>query len=217
MTTESQKQRPWYFNLKADGDNAIVRLLHSTTSTIEKVVSHRAEVDGKPRRIRCVGEGCPLCDKGSPDTRIYVHLFDYTDNKEKVWERTDKILPQFEKLQTSWNPLSSAVIRITRKGNEFPKYDIEVLNPTSYADVDKSLVDQQIAKFYSMNRKAEEIQEFLNTGKFPERKPFVSKEEYYKQKNSEKENIDNTSVQTQTTTSTVDDPFMDDVIVPRKV
>lgn len=182
-----QTQRPWFFNLKADGDTAVVRLLHSKTDTIERVVLHRVTVGDKQKKVRCVGDGCPLCAANNrADDRIYIHLWDYTDNKEKVWERTDKIIPQLETLYKSWAPLNSAVIRITRKGNEFPKYDIEVQNPMAYDNVDNTLVDKQLAKFYSMKRTADEIRTFLTTGAFPERKEYIPKEEYKKMKEAEK-------------------------------
>ena len=172
MAENANTQRPWYFNLRADGDSAIVKLLHTDTSTIEVIKSHRVTIDGKSRRVRC-NEGCPICASGSAaEERIYVHLFDYTDNKEKVWERTDKIIPQLVALQNSWNPLSSAVVKITRKGNEFPKYDIEVQNPMLFQDVASDLIDKPVAKLYSMNRTADEINTYLSTGSFPERKPY---------------------------------------------
>ena len=137
MSDLTQTQRPWFFNLKADGDSAIVRLYHSSPKTIETVISHRIEVDGKKKRIRCIGENCPLCANGNiAEEKIYIHLYDYTDNMEKVWERTNKILPQIEELFTAWNPLNTAVVKITRIGNEFPKYKIEPQNPMIYNQID---------------------------------------------------------------------------------
>lgn len=202
-----QTQRPWFFNLKADGDTAVVRLLHSKTDTIERVVLHRVTVGDKQKKVRCVGDGCPLCAANNrADDRIYIHLWDYTDNKEKVWERTDKIIPQLETLYKSWAPLNSAVIRITRKGNEFPRYDIEVQNPMAYDNVDNTLVDKQLAKFYSMKRNADEIRTFLTTGAFPERKEYIPKEEYKKMKEAEKAANVSPSVES---TLPVDEPFDD--------
>lgn len=179
-------QRPWYFNLNADGDSAVVRILHSSTNTIESLPTHRVEVDGKKKRVKCLKDNCPLCTVGEPDSRIYIHLYDYAQNKDVVWERTDKIMNQLMELEASWSPLDSAVIRITRKGNEFPKYTIDVLNPMQYQPVDKSLIDMQLAKYYSMGRSAEEMQTYINTGAFPERKPYLPREEYLKQKENEK-------------------------------
>lgn len=178
----NQRQRPYYFSLVKDGDSAIVRILHSNVSTIEKMTSHRIEVDGKKKRAKCLGQDCPLCATGNnAEERIYIHVWDYTDNREKVWERTDKILPELEKVQANWQPLNSAVLKITRKGDSFPKYTVEPLNPLQFQAVDNTLVDEKLAKFYAYNRKTEEVVEFIQTGKFPEKKPYVPKEEYAKQ------------------------------------
>ena len=208
-----QTQRPWFFNLIKDGDTAVVRLLHTTTATIESADVHRIEVGGKKRGVKCLGESCPLCANGNKkDHRIYVHLWDYTDNKEKVWDRTDKILPQFATLEKSWSPLSSAVIRITRKGDQFPRYYIEVLNPASYSNVDNALVDKQVAKLYSMSRNAEEIKTFIATGNFPERKEYIPKDEYKRMKETESapQITPSSAIPTTQPTNTTsdDDPFV---------
>ena len=158
---KEQEKRPYFFNLKGDKDTAIVRLLHSSVDTIETVNTHRVQIGEKVNRIKCLGDGCPLCANNSQiDKRIYIHLFDYTDNIEKVWDRTDKIIPQLTKLFESWNPLNSAVVKITRIGNEFPKYTVEPQNPMLYNDVDLSLIDKPVAKRFSLSRNADEIKVF---------------------------------------------------------
>lgn len=234
MAENAQQGRPWFFNLRADGDSAIVRVLHSTVDTIEKVKSHRVEVDGKKKRVRCLENDCPLCNSGNnSEERIYIHLYDYTDNMEKVWERTDKLIPQLVTLQNSWNPLNSAVIKITRKGNEFPKYDIEVQNPMNFQQVANDLVDTQVAKMFSMKRTADEVKAFIETGAFPERKAYVTKEEYLKQKAAEKATNESSNEATEDirpaantmpfnnepfSSEPIDDPFMDSIVSkPRKV
>lgn len=188
----NNEQRPWFFNLNHDGDSAIVRLLHSNPKTIEAVDTHTIEVGGKKKRIKCNGSDCLLCaDNNEPSRRIYVHLWDYSDNQEKVWDRTDKILPQLESLFETWGPLNTAVVKITRVGNEFPKYTIATLNPTQFAEPAKELIDKQIAVRYSMKRSNDEIKTFLETGSFPERKPFIPKDEYFKQKDAAKQSTQN--------------------------
>lgn len=187
-----QTTRPWYFNLMKDGDSAVVRLLHTSVKTIEEIVTHRVTVDGKTKRVKCIGEGCPLCadqNQNPAEKRIYVHLWNYDDNRDEVWDRTDKILPQLEELEKSWGPLNTAVIKITRKGNDFPKYDIATLNPSQYdsADLYKEYVDKKVGILYSLSRKKEDIETFLKTGKFPEKPAYIPKEEYQKQKEAEKQ------------------------------
>lgn len=221
------EQRPWFFNLIKDGDEAVVRILHSNPLTIESADTHRIEVAGKKKRVRCTGDGCPLCANGNQkDHRIYIHLYDYTDNKEKVWDRTDKILPQLNALFESWNPLNSAVIKIKRKGNEFPQYDLIVQNPTGYADVDKSLINKPEAFRYSLKRTNDEIKTFMETGAFPERKAFIPKEEYFKSKQEQEvqetsvnnELNNSTPIEDQSEDSNTFDPFADSIITkPKKV
>ena len=204
MSETNQSQRPWFFNLINDGDTAVVRLLHSSTDTIEVADTHRMKVGGKTKRIKCVGDGCPLCAEGESEKRIFIHLWDYTDAKEKVWDRTDKIIPQLVQLQQSWNPLSSAVIKITRKGTEFPKYEIEVQNPMNYENTSLDLIDKKVAKMFYMNRSSDDIKTFLSSGEFPEKKAYISKEEYAKSKEVKEEPV------APTTTPSEDnfDPFM---------
>lgn len=182
---EVKKERPWFFSLNKNEDTAVIRLLHTNTSTIEKMTVHKIELGGKKKKVKCLKEDCPLCKSGNKaEDKIYVHLFDYTDNKEKIWERSDRIIPQLEKIQEDWGDLNSVVLRVTRKGDKFPKYDTVPLPPRNYAEPDKELVDQPIAKFYALNRNKEEVETFLKTGAFPERKPFVPREEYLKNKNN---------------------------------
>lgn len=224
----TQTQRPYYLNLWHDGDSAVVRILHSSTKTIEKAKTHRIDVDGKHKRIKCLETDCPLCqNENVPTDKIYLHVFDYSDNTEKVWERTDKIIPQLEAVEKSWAPLDTAVLKITRKGEQFPQYSIEIQNPMAYAPVAKELIDKPLAKMYFLSRKKEDIEEFLSTGKFPERKPFLPKEEYRKLKEAEKaefrEDAQSTNIETNATFGVsqepdFDDPFMDSFSVkPRKV
>lgn len=220
----TQTTRPWFFNLRNDGDCAVVRLLHSSTDTIESMETHRVTVDGKTKRIRCLGENCPACaNSGESEKRIYVHLWNYDENKEMVWDRTDKILEQFKTLQESWSPLNSAVIKIVRVGNEFPRYNLEIQNPLNFSDVDKSLIDVKLAKFYSMNRNAEDIIKYYETGVFPEKKPYVPKSEYKNMSEEEKNVFKDEPVQVPQQSnidnnSPIFDPFMDAFITPsRKV
>ena len=78
---------------------------------------------------------------------------------------------------------------------------------------------------FSMKRTEDEIKQFIQTGKFPERKPFIPKDEYMKmtaeQKDAFKAQSDDKpfDVTPKTTVSeSFDDPFMDAVsITPRKI
>jgi len=174
-----------YFNL-ADGQSANVRLLHSSVGTIECGRIHYTQIGDRKRNIRCPGNGCPICEKGEqPTNRVYIHLFDYTDNKEKVWSRTDKILPQLKDIEESWGNLNDCVVKITRIGEKFPKYEVTVLNPKNFEPIDEKHIDEAVAYRMYLTRSVDELKEYYETGVLPPHKKkeqAVSKEEYFNNK-----------------------------------
>lgn len=155
-----------FFNLFADGDTATVRLLHKSVSTVEHAMVHNVLVNGKKNVVKCIGDGCPICVINQSFERVYIKLFDYTDNKVKVWVRTNRILSQFQEIENNWGDLSQQVLKITRIGNDFPRYDIQMLNPANFANPNLE-VDKSVAYRFYKTRSAEELNEFLRTGIMP--------------------------------------------------
>ena len=85
------------------------------------------QIDGKRKAIRCCGIGCPICSRGNQYSNCaYIRLWDYTDNTEKVWVRTNQILTQFDDVAKTWGTLSNVVMRITRVGKDYPTYNVVV-------------------------------------------------------------------------------------------
>lgn len=161
-----------FFSLNKDGDSAVVRILHSSVSTIESANIHLININNKKKSIKCISTDstlCPLCAENvTALNRIYIHLFDYTDNKEKVWSRTDKILSQLKEIETNWGNLSNCILKITRVGNDFPKYTIDLLNPSSYQQVQNTLIDNKLAYRFYLTRNSDELNTFINTGVLPD-------------------------------------------------
>lgn len=158
-----------YFNLFADGNTATVRLLHKSVSSVEHAMVHNVLVNGKKNVIKCLGDNCPICVNNQPFERVYIKLFDYADNKVKVWVRTDRILSKFQEIENNWGDLSQQVLKITRIGNDFPKYDVQMLNPANFVNPNIE-VDKAIAYRFYKTRSAEELNEFLRTGVMPAHK-----------------------------------------------
>jgi hypothetical protein len=175
------EDRILYFNLNNEGDNATVRLLHKSVSSIKSAMLHTLDIDGKRKAIKCLGEGCPICSqKGEePFKRVFIHLYDYTDNTEKVWSRTDKILPQFDEIEKNWGDLSDCVVNIKRLQKEFPKYDVTTVNPKQFADVNPELIDKDVSYRFYMTRSAEDINQYFATGIMPpkNKQAYTPKEE----------------------------------------
>lgn len=171
-----------FFNLFHAGDSAVVRLLHTTINTIEAVDTHfTVGPNNAKKTIKCIGDGCPLCASSvGKNHKIYVHLFDYTDNTEKVWVRTDKIIPQFESIEKDWGDLSKLVLRITRDSDDFPTYTVTQVPPTNYQNF-SGQVDEKVSFRFYTTRDAEAINKFMQTGIMPEKKNkegWLPKEEY---------------------------------------
>lgn len=224
-----------YFNMLNDEDTAVVRLLHTTTDTIETVNTHTVEIgeEKKKRTVKCPGDDCPLCKLGDkPVTRIYIHLWDYADDKEKIWVRSDKIMDRLVDINSDWGDLSECVLKIKRIGNQFPKYDIYVLNAKNYAEVDKKLNDQKLCYRFYLTRSVDELKQFVTTGVMPKHEStFIPKEEYKKQKAAEaaaaeasennikkEETKADNFVKPNVADEDFDDPFMDTVVKrPRKI
>lgn len=184
-----------YFNLN-DGQTAVVRILSSTVDNIETGGIHTIETQGKRRKVKCLTKNCPLCESGNEaSTRLFVHLWDYTDNKEKVWNRTnnESFVKSLKLVEEDWGNIGSSVIRITREGSDFPKYNVIAINPKSYADMPEDLYDTDAGWMCATYRSAEEMAEFLKTGilpdhvkKTPERE-WLPKEEWLAQQQLKEE------------------------------
>lgn len=219
-----------YFNLVNDGDSATVRLLHSDTSTIERVSLHTINVGDKKKSVKCCGDGCPLCANGAKAfDRIFVHLYNYNTNEEMIWSRTPTIISAFDNVLSSMRAfvangkLSDCVVTITRRGKDFPKYDVVIQPMNGYAPVDEKLIDNKLAYRYFLYRSSDELNEFLRTGVMPEHKKstFIPKDEYIKMKKAEESkntNTTNNAINNNTNVVTDNsDPFSDPFLTPVRV
>lgn len=208
-----------FFNLLKNGDSAIVRILNTDVSKIEVKNVHPIFINGKKKKIACLGEDkCPLCKTGqnTPNARLYVHLFDYTDNKEKVWDRTpnENFLNSLREVVDSWGDLYNCVLKITRNGDDFPKYSVTVLNPNKYPipdSVSKSSIDETVAYRFSTYRSEDELNEFIRTGVLPDhvkkQTEWVPKDEWIRRKKEEENNKNGSS----NNTNNVKDEYKEEV------
>lgn len=216
-----------FFNLNHDGDSAIVRILNTTVDEIEVKGIHYIDLQGKKKAVACLGEGnCPLCDVNPSVARLCVHLWDYTDNKEKIWSRTpnQNFLNSLNEVVDSWGDLCDSVIKITRIGDNFPKYTVTVLNPKKYPlpeSITKENINEKVAYRLATYRSAEELEEYVRTGFLPDhvkkQSTWVPKEEWLKRKKEEEEKngsskkptvSDDSTDSSNEDSSDFDDPFM---------
>lgn len=188
-----------FFNIRG-GESSIVRILSTTVDKIERIGIHTIELgDGTKKKVRCLENNCPLCDNDQPSERLALHLWDYTDNKEKVWNRTtnEKFVNLLKDVEENWGNLSECVVKITRENDDFPQYSVTVQNPNKYPmpnEITKEDIDRNVGYRCCTYRSADELAEFLKTGYLPEhikkqpKQDLIPKDQWIKNKNKEQEN-----------------------------
>lgn len=149
-----------WFQLKDDGDSAVVRLLHKGEIGTDKETGepdydfpifevHKMDVDGsgRDRTVLCKGEGCELCKSGNkPSLRMFLQMVNL-DEKDKdkqvqLWERGLTDIKQMIGLTSEYGDLTKRNIKIVRSGDKgslkttyqyFPKdpTDMDVPEPQS--------------------------------------------------------------------------------------
>lgn len=190
-----------FFNL-VDQQSAIIRILSTSVDKIEKIGIHTIYVNGAKKKVRCLGNNCPLCDENEANERLAVHLWDYTDNKEKVWNRTinEKFINLLKDIEENWGNLSDCVIKITRDGDQFPQYSVTVQNPNKYPFPEiltKEDIDRNVGYRCCTYRSADELAEYMKTGFLPDHVKkkstgeFIPKDQWIKKRNEEEQNRKN--------------------------
>lgn len=123
MLYPSSENRVQYFGIKNNGEIKQVRFLYNTLDDIYFDVAHDVNINGRNQTIACLNSngsnpaGCPLCAKGhNQSVKLYIPVLDLTDNKVKIWTRSKNFIAQIQALAARNNPISGAVLEITRIG-----------------------------------------------------------------------------------------------------
>ncbi|MGN1153240.1 MAG: hypothetical protein ACI4S3_04360, partial [Candidatus Gastranaerophilaceae bacterium] len=186
----SQGEGVGFFNLKNDGESAIVRILHDSVSDFDLLTVHDVQYNGKYRKLNCIRSphdpitACPACRANlKVGTRFFIHLIQYEMDgtgaiiaKPKIWERSLAYANQLKDLINTYGPLSNSVFKITRNGK--PKdmnttYSI-LYCPAEMYPVEKYPLQPELFDNYNvlgsvvLDKSAQEIETFLSTGTFPE-------------------------------------------------
>lgn len=125
-----------WFQLKDDGDSAVVRLLHKGETGTDAASGepeydfpifevHKLDVDGsgRDRTVLCKGEGCELCKSGNkPSLRMFLQMVNL-DEKDKdkqvqLWERGLTDIKQMIGLTSEYGDLTKRNIKIVRSGSK---------------------------------------------------------------------------------------------------
>lgn len=181
--------RVGFFALKNNNDEAVVRFMHDTAESFDIAVVHNINVGGKFRNVNCIRgpkdpiDNCPLCAKNVKlITRIFIHLIEYvkSDNgtivpTPKIWERPASFADDIYNKITEYGPLSNHLFKIKRSGAAGDKnttYSINYCVPTNYPEqfypnVPDAFNGFSIFNFHVLNKTADDMNTFLETGNFP--------------------------------------------------
>ena len=179
-----------FFQLKNDGDEALVRFAHSTVESFELLTTHDISLNGKFRKVNCIRnpqeplENCPLCAKGQKiSQRIFIHLIQYVQDETgkiialpKIWDRPITYAYKLKSLIDEYGPLTESVFKIKRRGaagSRETSYDILFCNPAMY---DNSMYVKDFKAFETykalgsivLDKTFNDLLTFATTGNFPE-------------------------------------------------
>lgn len=182
-----------FFSLKNDNDEAIVRIMHDSTDSFEIYNTHQIQIGNRYRRINCLRDPhdpidvCPLCNSGTPiQQRIFVHMIQYVRDdsgnivpRGVVWERSASFARDLKDKIDNYGPLSDCIFKIKRHGAAGyikTTYSIDYFpaamnNPTLYPKIDDMFDNYSALGSVVMDKSADEINVFINTGEFPANQP----------------------------------------------
>ena len=138
-----------YFNLKTDGEEAIVRFMYDSSAEFNIFTYHHLQVNDKRRKIDCLRNPhdpvdlCPLCASGNKaQRRFFIKLLQYIRQEDgsikavpKIWERSDVYATTLNNLFTEYGNISDCVFKVKRNGasgDVNTSYDIMFANPVVY-------------------------------------------------------------------------------------
>jgi len=193
----TQQNQVGFFNLQNDGDEAVVRFMVDSLEDLEILTVHDIFVNGKFRQISCVRdprepiEKCPLCSKGEKIKQAvfikmiqYVNTPDGIEAKPVVWQRSASTYAfRIKGYLDNYGPLSNILCKIIRhgaKGDMKTTYDIiPNLSPVNYPQENYPILNDAFEDYSALGRvvldkKADDINVFINTGSFPENNDNVS-------------------------------------------
>lgn len=174
-----------YFQLKDDGDSALVRFLFDKEEDVDKFIRsvHVLEKDNRSIDVDCIRtpedpiENCPFCqEKIRLQIRFYIPLWDMDKEKVVWWTRSrgfiEKVIKQIREVDSeSIAGTPFKIIRSGKAGSFDTSY--EFIQQAKKADdkfvedfVNPDELDPKEAGLIELDEKG--MESYLDTGKLPE-------------------------------------------------
>lgn len=191
----STGNRNTFFGLADDGDSAIVRFRHVNMNDIPMVACHTVALNNGERKVNCIREydepvaNCPLCAAGSRiSVRTYLEMDVYeTDSKgnltgkftTQIWDRGKQFNRKLVSLVKRFEPLCDYLFTIERNGAKgsndttYEIYNIAIPEGIEFAELPAEAYDP--VGTIVLDKNFNELQEYVDTGAFPENTDEVVK------------------------------------------
>lgn len=187
----NQNNQVGFFNLRNDGDEAIVRFMIDSVEDMEILTVHDIHLGGKYRQVSCIRdprdpmEKCPLCERGERVKQVvFLKMLQYENTpngievKPVVWQRSASTYAfRMKGYLDNYGPMSQILCKVIRhgaKGDMQTTYDIiPNLNPQQFPQEQYPIVAEAFDNYQALGRiildkDYNEIDTFVKTGSFPE-------------------------------------------------
>lgn len=176
-----------FFVLRDDGDTARVRFLYEGIDDVEGYAVHQIEMpDGKKRYVNCLRqyndplEKCPFCEAHIPvKPKLFIKLYNEDEKECQIWERGKTYFQRIASLSARYNPLYDQIIEIERNGKKGDMKTEYVFYPTDKEPIDINDEAYECADPLGtiiLDKTADEMYEYLDTGDFPASSEQVAEE-----------------------------------------
>ena len=192
-----------FFWLANDGDEAVVRIMHDTTSSFQIFTVHDIDLQtdngSRKRKVSCLRSPqdptnmCPLCASGASSKNvIFINMIQYVTNPDGtitptpvIWERSLSYATKLKGLIDEYGPLSDCIFKIKRfgeKGSVNTTYEFFFGNPKQYPDMyypkDESLFSNiKILGSLVMDKNFDELVHYNTYRSFPQRESTTSSQQ----------------------------------------
>lgn len=181
-----------YFQLKNDGDEAIVRFIYDSTAQFDIYTTHTVSTPTiKFGKVNCLRDSasdpiskCPLCEAKEKLSQTFcVYMLQYTSGshgevevKPVVWQRPMMFAQKLKSYIDNYGPLSDIICKIIRHGAAGNKQtEYEVVPNLSKAIFRDDIYVKDFSAFNNytalgrmiMNKSFEDLQEYVRTKTFP--------------------------------------------------
>ena len=183
--------RVGYFNLKNDGDEALVRFNYSSPEELVKTTVHTFfnKSNGRYTSVSCLRgqndsiDSCPLCKSGDRvQLRTYLQLLVYTrDNTTgaitytpMIWNKPGTFANTVAAKMEEYGDLKNCIFKIRRHGQDAKSatYDLIRVNPNVYNDETyikdfSAFINFDITRHSYYEKSYDDLVTYVETGTLP--------------------------------------------------